>query len=437
MDVVVATWTGELARILRAAWRMTVEEFAAELGVTPRVISKWEGDPTFIPPASMQRVLDTALEQRMPEHARARFQLLRNSSIPSNARNAQDANQASLSFELVETALRKGDGVEYAAQEAAAEQLDLLSGPTTEATAVLWDEICEIARSTSRSPREAFSATRRVRYQAARLAEKTRRPGVLADLYVIAGQATALMASTAFDLNQWNAAASLARSALSCGELGGSPSLEAWALGLAATLANWRYEPDAALNHFQRGLEIAPAGASRARLRYIAARSLALMGDHSGVAEVLERARRDQDDAENAHDMLNDQVGGEFAFGRARADACAAAAWLDLGDGLEAKHAAQGALAELTSVPQSRQPLSQVAGARIDLATACLLQHDLDEAEETLKVVFSAPSALRNVSLSGRLTRARKVLTLEYPLIGGAARSLDEAIGGWLSDRAW
>lgn len=244
------------------------------------------------------------------------------------------------------------------------------------------------------------------------------------------------MASTAFDLNQWNAASSLARSAVSCGELGGSPSLEAWTLGLAATLANWRNEPDAALNHFQRGLQIAPGGAPRVRLRYIAARSLALLGDHSAVAEVLEQGRLDQDDADNSRDMLSDEVGGEFAFDRARAEACAAAAWLDLGNGLEAKRAAHRALAELTSVPQSRQPLSQVAGARIDLATACLLQHDLDEAEETLKVVFDAPSALRNVSLSGRLVRAHKVLASGYPPNDGTARSLDEAIGGWLADRS-
>ena len=40
-------------------------------------------------------------------------------------------------------------------------------------------------------------------------------------------------------------------------------------------------------------------------------------------------------------------------------------------------------------------------GARIDLATACLMQHELDEAEETLGYVFTIPSSLRNVSLSG------------------------------------
>ena len=75
----------------------------------------------------------------------------------------------------------------------------------------LWEESAEIARAANRSAWEAFTASRRIRRQALKMIEQTRRPATLSDLYVIAGQATALMASTAFDLSRWDESATLAR----------------------------------------------------------------------------------------------------------------------------------------------------------------------------------------------------------------------------------
>src|SRR5260370_27484554 len=138
---------------------------------------------------------------------------------------------------------------------------------------MLWEETAEIARATNRSARDAFTAGRRVRQLALKMIEGTRRPGALSDLYVIAGQATALMASTAFDLNQWDASATLARSAVGYAAFVGDSSLHAWTRGLAATLANWRNEPGVALSHVVHGLEVAPPGTPKVRLRHIAARS--------------------------------------------------------------------------------------------------------------------------------------------------------------------
>jgi hypothetical protein len=265
--------------------------------------------------------------------------------------------------------------------------------------------------------------------------EQARRPATLSDLYVIAGQATALMASTAFDLNRWDESATLARSAVSYATLVGDPSLQAWTLGLAALLANWRNEPDTALNHFHHGMHIAPPGIPAVRLRYIAARSYALLGDPASVKGALEQARRDQDDAERHCDPLADEIGGEFAFGRARAEACAAAAWLDLGRGQEATQAAELALSELSALPACRQSLSQVTGARIDLATACLIQRERDQAEEILGNVFAVSSPLRNVSLLGRLERTRKVLDSPSWAEDGTARQISDSIGELLVTR--
>jgi hypothetical protein len=87
----------------------------------------------------------------------------------------------------------------------------------------------------------------------------------LSDVYLITGQATALMASTAFDLHYWHASARLARSATLYATLVGHASLQARTFGLAALLANWRNEPDVALRHFRQGMRIAPAGTPRVR----------------------------------------------------------------------------------------------------------------------------------------------------------------------------
>lgn len=328
------------------------------------------------------------------------------------------------------------DEVASAAREAEAEQLALLGDPAPESIGALWEQAAEVARAGNRRPDQIFTASRRIRGQARTLIEQAHRPGALSDLYVIAGQATALMASTAFDLDRWDASAALARSAVSYANLVGHASLHAWTLGLAALLANWRDEPDIALDHLQRGLQVAPPGTPRARLRYIAARSYALLADPASVDELLAQARRDQDEAGRFRDPLSEETGGEFAFGQARAEACAAAAWLDLGRGQEAKNAARRALDEFTALPAGRRPHSQAVGARIDLATGCLLQRELDEAEDVLGEVLTVHTPLENVSLSGRLARSRRVLAAPDWAHDLAGRRLDDAIGEWLADQS-
>jgi len=358
----------------------------------------------------------------MPDPARAILGVAPKATVSPGQRQARQR----------EDDLPAEDVITAAADEVSAENLLLAAEFDPESLASLWRESLEIARAANRPALDIFTAAHHVRTCALDLAERTRRPSVLSDLYVVCGQATALMASSAFDLNHWNESDALAKSAVSYASLAGHSSLQAWTVGLAALLANWRCEPDIALSHYQHGMHLAPPGEPRARLRYIASRSYALLGDNASVADVLASARRDQDDADRHPDSLSEEVGGEFAFSRARAAACAAAAWLDLGDGHEASVAAQSALAELTALPGPRRPLSQIDGARIDLATACLLNNDLDASGEAIKPVLAQPPAVRNVSLAGRLVRTQTAL-LTRPWAGnGPARQLADEIGHWL-----
>jgi transcriptional regulator with XRE-family HTH domain len=70
---VVARWTGREAGFLRQAMRLTVRDFAEDLGVNPRTISRWEStrDP-HTPGPELQQALDTMLD-RATEGERQRF----------------------------------------------------------------------------------------------------------------------------------------------------------------------------------------------------------------------------------------------------------------------------------------------------------------------------------------------------------------------------
>jgi tetratricopeptide (TPR) repeat protein/DNA-binding XRE family transcriptional regulator len=69
----VKRWSGREARLLRQALRLTVREFAEDVGVDPRTISKWEsGGSAHTPRPELQRALDTMLRQASEED-RERF----------------------------------------------------------------------------------------------------------------------------------------------------------------------------------------------------------------------------------------------------------------------------------------------------------------------------------------------------------------------------
>jgi len=66
-------WTGREVRALRAAKRMSIREFAAHLGVSDRMVSKWEAAGEQISPRPVnQAALDTSLRRSSPE-VRERF----------------------------------------------------------------------------------------------------------------------------------------------------------------------------------------------------------------------------------------------------------------------------------------------------------------------------------------------------------------------------
>ncbi|MQA26032.1 MAG: SUMF1/EgtB/PvdO family nonheme iron enzyme [Micromonosporaceae bacterium] len=77
----VQRWSGVEVRALREAMRMSIREFAAHLGVSERMISKWEAGGEDIRPRPVnQAALDTCLTRSDPD-TKARFAYLTEGSL--------------------------------------------------------------------------------------------------------------------------------------------------------------------------------------------------------------------------------------------------------------------------------------------------------------------------------------------------------------------
>jgi transcriptional regulator with XRE-family HTH domain len=83
--VTVQQWSGVEVRALREAKRMSLRDFAAHLGVSERMISKWEAGRENIRPRPVnQEALDTALARCDPD-TKARFSFLAGDSLVPKA----------------------------------------------------------------------------------------------------------------------------------------------------------------------------------------------------------------------------------------------------------------------------------------------------------------------------------------------------------------
>jgi hypothetical protein len=418
-DVKVQEWTGRLACAMQSAVDMTNERFADRLGIAARTVAYWHSRQDSVPSLGNQRILSAFLEN-LPDAALNRL--------------ANAANRADIAEPVPVGSDPVAERVRTAADAITIDPLLIDGDFDSDSVEVLQEEMAVLARGGDKAAIDVFNVAKRLRDQARKLAERTRRPSVLADLYVVIGQGTALMASTAFDLGHWNESAALAQASARYANMAGHISLEAWTYGLQMTLANWRNEPDAALMYMKRGMRIAPDGEPRFRLRYIAARSHALMGDAGTVAALLADAEQDRADMERRPDDLSSSTGGEFAFGEARAAACAAAAWLDLKVGDEAVAYASVALDFFESLPAFRRPYSQINGTQIDIAAARLHMNDRDGARDALQSVLDLPVEKRNVSLTGRIAKVRNLLSLPPWNDDPEAHALADDVTAWAAE---
>jgi tetratricopeptide (TPR) repeat protein len=281
----------------------------------------------------------------------------------------------------------------------------------------LQEEIARIARRFPMTPAyTSFSEAKRVRDTAYELLDRTGRPSQEADLYLAAGQACGILATSAFDLGYTDAAADQARSAFVYGRMIGHAGLCAWALGMRALICYWSERAYEALDLINKGLALAPQGTPVRRLRGIQARAFAHVGDHEGAAQAARLAREQAEST--PRDLIHDQIGGEFSFDHARLARCLGSAYILLGDADPAIHEAQTALELYAALPEAARMPKVITEAHIDLAHGYLLQGSLDAAEDTLRPVFDLQPPQRIEGITSRLSSLRSYLTRSTELRG-------------------
>lgn len=296
-----------------------------------------------------------------------------------------------------------------AARETSEHAMDAGAWSVSEATIdQLRDDATHIARNfTLLTAAVAVSETLRVRDLAVTALERTRRPSQQQELYLITGQAAALLASASIDLGLWVSAMQYARAADTYGEIIGHPGIRTYARGMQATVAYWTGHREAAVRYAQAAVDIAPPGMARVRALCVLARAWA----HRGAADKVRRALAAADSAhcDDGNDVLHDVIGGEFGFTSSQQARCASTAWLQA-ERPEAATAAATKALELAA--QATTPWSTVeAEARVDLATCQLLSGRLDAAREALSPLWSIPPDWRRTGLLGRLGRVQNLLS--------------------------
>jgi transcriptional regulator with XRE-family HTH domain len=80
---VTEAWTGARATALRKALRLTIDQFANRLGMSPRGVAHWRANPDVVPRVAQWDRLDDLLDNASPA-ARKRFEELTSATTASN-----------------------------------------------------------------------------------------------------------------------------------------------------------------------------------------------------------------------------------------------------------------------------------------------------------------------------------------------------------------
>ncbi|MFG2563343.1 DNA-binding protein [Streptomyces sp. NPDC048496] len=286
----------------------------------------------------------------------------------------------------------------------------------------LRDDLHALARSYSnQSARDVWQRAKELREQAENDRDRTAVPAQQQTLLILAGQASALLSTAAFDLGSFDSAKRLARTAALYGETARYEPLRAYAAGSLAYIAYYSGEQSQAPVHVRHALTYGGLGdVAVRRLHSIEARAYGHLGDTDSARRALSMS---EEAGTDATDELHDTVGGEFGFTDERLAMSNASTALLLGDGRAAEASARRAL-ELVAARPARDRSTAVFGkAAADLAMARLLSNDLEGAAEALEALLSITSTHRATGLVARAMDLRRALTQRH--LQGTALAAD------------
>lgn len=449
-------WSGKEARALRDAKRMSIREFAAHLGVHERLVSKWEAGGDRVHPRPVnQAALDTSLA-RSDDVVRARFAalidqpLIDRPAVPgfdvrqagSEVRSGATA-QASYSSDaellaLVDTGAMRGDALAaiserdliMAAAHEASEHAGRAESSNVGATALeQFDaDVTRIANDYVHVPPVPMMVEMlRVRRRVYRLLEGHQRPADTSHLYQLAGILSGLLANASTDLGYVDAAGEQARAAWAYAELCGHNGLRAWTRGMQALIEYRSEQPRRAVVLAQSGQQYAESVTARVRLLNIEARIWSRLGSAADTERCI-RAADDAREGGGSSDTLHDEVGGVFGFNQPKSHYYAGATYIHLGQAELALDATRRAIDLYANGPTEERSYGAESLARVDCATAHLINGSLDGAAEALEPVLQLEEDKRIAQLGERLSSLRQRLASPDFRDAVEARHLDERI---------
>jgi transcriptional regulator with XRE-family HTH domain len=292
----------------------------------------------------------------------------------------------------------------------------------------LHDDVVSLARAyVCTPPFPVLREASRVRNRAYLLLSRTQRPRQRRDLYLVAGQLCALLASASFDLGYPGAAAAQARASWTYGVVAEHDELRAWATGMQATIALWAGQPEEAIAWIDAGLASAPQGSPRVRLLCIKSRAWARLGSTANTEEALAGSRTERERADGRNE-LHDRIGGEFGFSEARQAFCSGSAYLQLGSVGRALEECERAVRLYEASPAEERWYGAECSARTDLAATRLVRGELDGARVALAPVFALPPDKRVQGLVRRLGNVRRLLSQPLYVNSHEGRRLGQQI---------
>jgi hypothetical protein len=224
--------------------------------------------------------------------------------------------------------------------------------------------------------------------------EVRQRPKEAADLYLLAGVVSALLAKVSQDLGRTREAMTQARAAYVCADNAGHIGLRAWSRGLQSLITYWSGRPTEAARYARLGAEELDhhAGSVATWLPALEARAWALAGSDAEAVGAIQRAE-DARAAFAADDL--DAIGGLFSFPVEKQQYYAAGAYVQLADGPARAEQEASAALELYDRGGEHLAYSDAAGTRAELALARVLGGEIEGAGESLAPVLNLPSEMR------------------------------------------
>src|SRR5690349_2108478 len=279
-------------------------------------------------------------------------------------------------------------------------------------------------------PFPLFTDMRRVRNRVAEALERRQWPRDAAELYLLAGALSALMAAAATNLGYPRAAEELARAGWAYATIIDHRPLMARLRLCAAYAVYWDGRPDQAVDLARSGVVYLADGQNAAQLHLLAGLASARRGDQAGARKAI-AAARDARERDHHDELL--EIGGEFGFSRATQAYYAGfvLAQARAGEAAAELEAAVG-LYEAGPGPGEQHSRRCRMLAHTDLAVTRLRAGALDAASAALAPVLMLPPGERTAVQAQRLSVIGA--ELGHPVYRGSAqaRRLGEQVAAFV-----